>query len=651
MMKRPYLPWIVPLVAALLLLSGCSGSDVHTPVARRGVIDLSDNGEPLLASSVRLDGEWAFYWNRLLTPADFHGPHPPAVSGYLRLPGAWNGARVDGRTLGGKGYATFRLRIVNGAQSGDLSLYLGSVASAYRLWVNGALAAQSGIIGKSATTEIPEQSVRLVRMPAGRSLELVLQVSNYHYRNGGVLAPVELGSQKRLESEQLRKWGVALFCIGAMVVMGLYHLALYFFRRRNVATLFFGIYCLLWAGYLFTSDSGDWAINLLIQQIPVPLLNRIDLLCFVVSLPVGYCFFRSLYPGEFSALLGRAAWLMAGLFTLLGLGLSTLAFTSIIPVYYLYAAVMILYSLVGLFLAVRRNREGARFILIGFLVLGGAGVNDMLCDMQVIRSVNLVQIGLFVFILFQAFALALRFSRAFSSVERLSSELASKNLALTEEMTERSRLAREIVNVSEEERRRISHELHDGLCQQLTGAKLHFSVLRRKLADVVEQLPEWRQLSTLLEEMVDQAYILSRGLWPVEHDPRGISPSLTELTRRLGETSGIAVELRESRGCTLCGNAGVNQLYRIAQEAITNAVRHADADRIVVVFDCAGRKTIALSISDNGIGRERAPRGEGGLGMQIMAHRARILGGRLTVADVPEGGTVVSCVVRCEEME
>jgi signal transduction histidine kinase len=505
------------------------------------------------------------------------------------------------------------------------------------------------VVGNDLSGETPAQSVQIPGLPFdGRPVDLVLQVSNHHYREGGVVSSIELGSAKQLESAQVMQWGLTLFCIGSLLVMGLYHVVLYCFRRKNTAPLYFGFYCLLWTGYLLTSTSNDWVVNLLFDRIPIPLLNRVDLLCFVISVPVGYAFFRTLYPEEFSMRLQKATWAMAVVFTFAGLALPTMTFTSIIPAYYLFSIMMIFYCLVWLFAAMRRKRQGALFILLGCLALGSAGLNDMLYDMQLIRSVYLTHLGMFVFILFQAFALSLRFARAFTAVEWLSDELADKNLSLEKEMAERTRLEREIVNVSEEERRSISHDLHDGLCQLLTGARLHFSALRRKLAGAEDQPPEWRQLSSLLEESVNLAYDLSRGLWPVDHDPHGITPSLEELTHRLSESSGIAVEFRQRCGCPVCSNAGMTQLFRIAQEAITNAVRHARPGRIIVGFECADRKTITLTVRDDGIGRSNGSGTKGGLGLGIMAHRARIIGGGLTVSDREGGGTIVTCIAPCE---
>ncbi|MBI5656357.1 MAG: sensor histidine kinase, partial [Geobacter sp.] len=154
-----------------------------------------------------------------------------------------------------------------------------------------------------------------------------------------------------------------------------------------------------------------------------------------------------------------------------------------------------------------------------------------------------------------------------------------------------------------------------------------------------------KRLSSLLEESVNHAYDLSRGLWPVEHDPQGVSASLDELTRRLAESSGIAIYFIQERGCADCSHGSVTHLYRIAKEAITNAVKHARGSRIVVGLDCRDCTRLTLTVRDNGVGRSAASRTAGGLGMGIMEHRAKVIGGTLTVSDAQGGGTVVTCVV------
>ena len=159
---------LLSVVTLLCLCSGCRVSNELLPRARQGVIDLSavdlQHAEP-----IRLDGAWEFYWQQLLTPADFKAGHPPQTPTYLTLPAAWNDTFVNGRKLEGAGYATFRLRILPGPAREELTLQLGELYSAYRLWVNGRLRVENGVIGKNSSAEIPAQAIKQTRLQLGWS--------------------------------------------------------------------------------------------------------------------------------------------------------------------------------------------------------------------------------------------------------------------------------------------------------------------------------------------------------------------------------------------------------------------------------------------------------------------------------------------------
>jgi signal transduction histidine kinase len=632
----------------ICLSVGCHYSKSADTLARKGILDLSGVDLPNV-NPIRLDGAWELYWMQLLTPQDFLGTQAPIISAYLTLPTSWNHVKIKGNSVGSTGYATLRLKVIPNKGNHVLALQLGEIHSAYKLWANGVLLVENGVVGKNAAREIPGQTISQALVHSeNKPVELVLQVSNFHHREGGVVSSIKLGAPKKLEKTLLKQWALALLLVGSLLVMGIYHIGLYCIRRKDRAPLYFGIYSLLWAGSAFTSSATDWAVNLVVQNYPASFINRVDLICFVISLPIGYAFFRTLYPHEFSRRLQQITALVSLVFTGLGLALPTLAFTIIVPAIYYFSMAMIAYCLIMLFRAMIKGREAASLILAGFFAVGAAGINDMLCDLQLIRSTYLIHLGMFVFIFFQAMVLSLRFSKSFHSVEQLSNELSDKNRALEDEMSERNRLEREIIRISEDERRRISHDLHDGLCQLLTGARLHFSALARKLSEPDRYRQEMAEVVTLLEKSVNHAYDLSRGLWPVEHDNNTLSPSLEELCRQLSESSSIAIEFKQSRGCQDCANEGVTQLYRIAQEALTNAVKHARAGRIVVTLTCQDRENLSLSVHDNGVGRNAAVKSTGGMGMGIMAHRAKLIGGKLVVSDAEDGGTLVSCTVPCD---
>lgn len=129
----------IALVGALLL-SACFCGRVNRTGAQRGVLDLR---EADLSVPIRLDGEWEFYWNHLYDPEKIPGPSPD----FLKLPGAWNGARSGSETIGGDGFATLRLRLLTPAGAGPLMLKIPHQGTAYEMYADGHLIAKSGKVG------------------------------------------------------------------------------------------------------------------------------------------------------------------------------------------------------------------------------------------------------------------------------------------------------------------------------------------------------------------------------------------------------------------------------------------------------------------------------------------------------------------------
>jgi len=229
-------------------------------------------------------------------------------------------------------------------------------------------------------------------------------------------------------------------------------------------------------------------------------------------------------------------------------------------------------------------------------------------------------------------------------------ERTAAHAALQEQMEEKQRLEQEIQRVSREERRRISHELHDGLCQQLTGARLRFAALEDQFSEAGLQV-ETQPFGNLLDESVDHAYALSRRLWTTEeHKSESSGIDLSQLAEQLSGQSGIAIKLEEHRAGDICGFTGMQQLRMIAREALINAVKHSEASQITVSLHCLPQREIKLAVCDNGIGiaaaRDKGA-SKGGLGIAMMEYRAAKLGAQLRVTAAEGGGTCVCCTVPC----
>ena len=226
-------------------------------------------------------------------------------------------------------------------------------------------------------------------------------------------------------------------------------------------------------------------------------------------------------------------------------------------------------------------------------------------------------------------------------------------LAVVQDITERKELEHEIIESANREQQRIGSDLHDGLGQELTGAALMLRGLTGKMKKSASELtPYVDEIVALVNHTIESARALARGLSPVNIDRGGLVGALQDLVTRASEMYGVEVRLRSrvSPRLTL-DEAACNHLYRIAQEAVTNAVRHGQASRIVVQL-LVEERNVRLTISDNGTGLPQNPadeprRGASGMGLKIMAYRARMIGGEVTIERLREGGTRVRC--RCRQ--
>jgi signal transduction histidine kinase len=213
--------------------------------------------------------------------------------------------------------------------------------------------------------------------------------------------------------------------------------------------------------------------------------------------------------------------------------------------------------------------------------------------------------------------------------------------------TERKRLERAITEAGDRERQRIGQDLHDDLCQHLSGIACLARVLEARLTadggDAAAAAREAHQVVALLQEAAGRARDLARGLQPVWLRAGGLDVALGDLCDRSAAMFGVACEYHGGGGAS--GDAAdgptATHLYRIAQEAIHNAVRHGRASAVRVdLVGTAGR--LILTVEDNGVGLPaELPRG--GVGLHTMSFRARMIGASLSVERGPAGGTVVTC--------
>lgn len=216
-------------------------------------------------------------------------------------------------------------------------------------------------------------------------------------------------------------------------------------------------------------------------------------------------------------------------------------------------------------------------------------------------------------------------------------------------VVERERLERRIAELADGEQRRIGEDLHDGLGQQITAVAMLASSLQQKLAQKgLSEAEDADRVVASLDDARDQISALIQGLIPFEVRAADLSEALQGLAARSTSVYEIECSFENSDPITVARDSTATQLYRIAREAIHNAVKHGKADAVIMSLERDSAAECArLTIRDNGCGLDPkelqySPQGKG-MGIQIMRHRASLIGGDLKIESTPGEGTLVEC--------
>ncbi|WP_161971760.1 7TM diverse intracellular signaling domain-containing protein [Algoriphagus kandeliae] len=386
-------------------------------MAEKGVLDASswdfeDQGQ------ISLNGEWEFYWMKLLSPGEFSDQENIK---YINVPSVWNYETIDDTSLTGTGYATYRLQIKTPNSGEKFGIRVPFHFTAYKLWVNGVALAENGKVGTSKEEMVPQTVPHYIYVDAnGNTLELVLQVSNFYFDKGGTPAAYKLGNEAQVSRSQLQNMAIDLFLAGSLFIMGIYHLGLYYLRRKEISTLYFSILCFLIL--LRTFGLGETFLISMWPDFNFEAYIKLIFLGAFMGPTIFTLFVETIFPEDSKPVLGKVA-LIGGLLFSLSLLFPARVSTFLLNPYYLFLAVTIIYQLYVVIRAIWNKRDGAWVAFTGMFVMYLASVNDALFDIQIISSGYYSQYGLLILIFCQSFLLSSRFSKAFTSVESLSQHI------------------------------------------------------------------------------------------------------------------------------------------------------------------------------------------------------------------------------------
>jgi PAS domain S-box-containing protein len=218
---------------------------------------------------------------------------------------------------------------------------------------------------------------------------------------------------------------------------------------------------------------------------------------------------------------------------------------------------------------------------------------------------------------------------------------------IAEDVTERKQLEVEIIKISDHERARIGQDLHDSICQQLVRCAFSVNLLQKELErrEFPAAAAAAAKISTLLNTILKESCQVAHGLCPIQMAGHGLVAALGKLAKEIGHhDQGLACELNCPQPIQIVNQELAIQLFRIAQEAVNNAIKHSAAKRIEIGLEKKAH-SLCLWVMDDGVGIAERPAAGRGMGMHIMAYRAQVIGGSLEIRRNDTGGTIARCFV------
>lgn len=399
----------------------------QNPVVEKGLMDLRGwNWEK--SPEVNLKGEWNFHWNKLVDPGSNEEP-----THTIKVPSAWNKLRINETRIGAIGFGTYSITILTD-KGANLAIRTTTISTAFDLYVNGVLISSTGVPGKLKDTTIPKYKPTINSIENSDTIKLVLHVSNFHHRVGGIRDKITIGTENYLLKKFHFALMIDLFLAGCFIMIGLYHLVLYIIKEDK-SPLYFSIFCLLLTLRLFVTDNIPLTYFV---DIDWSLLIRLEYLSFYLGGLSFLAFFYTLFGDYIREIQVKSVYGYMFIMSLLVLLTPTNFFTNILFASQFIVMVVSFYMLYILWKAYKDRNKDALVFLGGYVIMVIFFINDLLHTDEIIETTHLFSVGLFIFLISQAILLSKRYAQSFKNNEYLLQELNSSNKILESKVRERT---------------------------------------------------------------------------------------------------------------------------------------------------------------------------------------------------------------------
>jgi len=626
--------------------SAAAVARVTSPTADNGLLDLSawdfERG-----GVVKLDGEWEFYWGALLEPDAFDAD-TVQPTGWVRVPGPWSdfiplAGDLGQVPVGRHGYATYRLTVDLGKRLGlsasshladpeaagePLAVYIPYANTSYRLWINGEYAAGNGRVAEDDKIAEPQFLARVARfLPKDDVVELVMQVSNFHFREGGIPLSLEFGLADQVDVRQRRSEMADAFIIGLALFAAVFFFGVAIERLGDMGAAYFSLFVLTTAIRL--AFTGNFIAYRLFPGIPWETGLKIGYATGYISPALLYLYMRSAFPAEVSK---RA---VNTVITISLAGLLVVLFTPgrisslLIPPYLIILVFYAAYAVLAMRKAATRGRDGAPLFLAGALAYTASILVTAASPAGVFQRIDAIPYGTAAFVISQGWAVARKAARSFAAQDRLLEENARMLKETEWQLAELKRYRRMMTEREEDVRRQIAEMLHGAAQGKLFSALQHIDQAARLIqsdpSQAQQSLAEAKQWLVKLRD--EDIRSVSRRLHPTAV-AAGLVPALETLVHTYESYFHIdfhvdpAVVALDLPSASQIGYKLRLGMYRVLEEALNNAVRHADARRLTVSLSLITEKSPELPMAaSSGANEPPSAPGDDALGPETIRTR------------------------------
>ncbi|MDK2979644.1 MAG: hypothetical protein PWP52_2358 [Bacteroidales bacterium] len=413
--------------------------------AENGMLDLTESD--LFSTIIPLTGEWDFYWNQLLEPDEISQGQE---SGSFYFPSSWNKYVIDGNKIPGSGVATYHLSF-SSPESGVLGINIPKVRTAYKLYINDTLVASAGQLGTSRDSMIAQYQPQIAFFDVLKGEnQITLQVTNFYMSSGGMLSPLEIGNANQILRSREQELALSLFLFGALLIMGFYHLALFFFRKKDLAALYFGLFCVLIA--LRTTMVGASYYYSLFTDLDFVIARKFQSLLFYLSPPLVLLFLERVLPVHFHQKVIKLTKALAIIYALIILVIPPQIFSPVNSIFQLYCVFLILYVLTRFVIVLKNSDTNDNLLIIfGGSMLLFTSILDIVSVSvlanspfwppflkSIFQNETNSSMGQLVFVLSYSLVLAKRYSDSLVKKSEMATELTRINANLDELVNERT---------------------------------------------------------------------------------------------------------------------------------------------------------------------------------------------------------------------